>query len=436
MKRTTLTLLAAMSTTVVLAACSDENSGGGDGGNAKADEDPKTAVMQAFENTNDAKTQTTTMSLDVDEELIRKALDASASGGASATDQANLQNFAELLPKTKVTIAQHSRDQALAEEKDLKDLDTAMTLHVGEGKVEIRMVEGGMYMRADVDKLGQETGLFTADQLRMGITGGQSVPADDPNMQFLNKALEGEWIGITPEKMNELVGENGMSLEDLTKDATGAQADISPEKQAEIQQDLKGFMDKHGEFTKEGDNVRVSIPVEKSWDDFAAIVNKSVTDPSEKMPALDEDTKKAIKDDAKAFIDIGLDGDQLKSMKVDFRQFVDWIDPESMEASDREEYQQLKDQLGDSPLGMTVDYTQGDAPAKPDQFAEVPQEMLDASQSGMGNPGAPVPPADAAQPSTAAEPPAGGEGLSEEEMAELDELIAELEQQQAEASNG
>ncbi|OLT38094.1 hypothetical protein BJF82_09100 [Kytococcus sp. CUA-901] len=74
MKRTTLTLLAAMSTTVVLAACSDENTGGGDGGNAKADDDPKAAVLEAFEKTNGTKDMSTTMSLDIDQDLIRKAM--------------------------------------------------------------------------------------------------------------------------------------------------------------------------------------------------------------------------------------------------------------------------------------------------------------------------------------------------------------------------
>ena len=436
MKRTTLTLLAAMSTTVVLAACSDENTGGGDGGNAKADDDPKAAVMEAFEKTNGAKDMSTTMSLDIDQDLIRKAM--SSSGTMTAQDQQMVDKVAELLPKSKITVAQHSRDQALAEEKDVKDLDTAMTFHIGEGKVEVRMIEGGMYMRADVDKLGQETGLFTADQLKMQLTGGQSVSADDPTMQFMNKALGGEWVGITPEKMYELVGEDGMSLEDLTQGSTGG-ADISPEKQAEIQQDLEGFMDEHGEFTKDGDNIRVSVPIEKGWDDFAAIVNKSITDPAEKMPNLTEDTKKNIKDGAKGYIDIALDGDQLKTLKVDFSQVVDWVDEASLDETQKQDFAEAKEQLGDGPLGMTFDYTQGDAPTKPDQFAEVPQELLDASQQSTFNPGAPPQPGTTqpgTEPSAASPSQDSPAGLSEEEMAELVELIAEMEKQQAEASNG
>ncbi len=425
MKRTSMTLIAAMSTTLVLAACSDDNSGGGEGNNAKADSDPKAAVMQAFDNANGAKDQSATISMDIDEATLKNLM--SSTGADTQQDAMMMDKVTQLLPKTKITVNQHSRDQALAEEKDLKDLDTAFTVHLGEGKIEVRQVEGGMYMRADVDKIGQETGLFTADQLKMQLTGGGSASANDPAVQFMTKALSGEWVGITPEKMNELAEKQGFSLEEMSKQATGTE--FSAEQQAKLQKDLKGLMDKHGEFTKDGDTVRVALPIEKSWDDFAKVVNEYAQDADDKMPMLDEDTKKAIKDDAKGYVDVVLDGDQLKGLKLDFSQFTDWIDESSMEAKDKAEFTKVKEQLGDKPLGFSIDYSGGETPAKPDQFTEVPQELLDsaASQGGAMAPGGSAGTQPGAAPSGAGTDPSQMEGMSEEEMAEFEKLMEEME---------
>lgn len=384
MKRTTLTLLAAMSTTVVLAGCNEDNGGGG--GSAQADSDPKAAVSQAFDKANEAKDQTATISLDSSSESLKKLTESSDFSTLSSDDRMAVEKVTELLPKSRITVSTHSRDQALSEEKDAKDLDTAMTLHIGEGKVEFRQVEGGMYMRADVDKIGQETGLFTADQLKMGLTGGSGAPADDPSMQFLTKALSGEWVGVSSEQVESELQKQGLTLEDLTKEATGG-TEVSAQQQLKMQQDLKTFMDEHGEFTREGDVVHVAVPVEESWDDFAAIVNQNITDPSEKLPTLTEENKKAIKDDAKATIDVTLDGDQLKGLDLDFTQVKDFVDPASLDATEKKDYDEFVQQVGDGPLGLKIEYGQEGAPAKPDQFTEVPQELLDAgaaSATGAG----------------------------------------------------
>ncbi|WP_462417489.1 hypothetical protein [Kytococcus sp. Marseille-QA3725] len=384
MKRTSMMLIAAMGTTAVLAGCGDDEKSGG--GEEQGASDPKASVMQALDASAEAKDMTTTMSLDTDAETLNGLMEASdsSSGSGAAQDTQSQEKAVELLPKSKVTVTQHSRDKALGEEKDAKDLDSTVSFQIGEGTVEVRQVEGGLYFRADVDKIGQETGLFTADQLRSGLS-GSGASSDDPSMEFLEKALEGEWVGVSPEKMEEFAKEQGVDLDSLMTQSTGT--DLSAEKQAELQKDLKGFMDEHGEFTEAGDHVRVALPIEESWDDFATIVNKYQADGSEEMPKLDADAKKAIKDDAKGYIDLEVDGEELKGMNLDFTQVTDWVDVEEMDASKKQEFEDFKEQVSDGPLSLTVDYTDGEAPAKPDQFTEVPQELLDGGAAGAGGSG-------------------------------------------------
>lgn len=374
MKRTTMTVLAALGTTVALAGCGGDDSEGSKG----QEQDPKAAVMQAFEKESQAKDSVATMSLDVDSQALKNFVTTEGDALDGQT-QMVLDKMTELLPKSKVTISQHSRDQALGQEQDVKDLDSATTFHVGEATVEMRQVEGAYYLRADVEKLGQETGLFTADQVKMMANGGSSAAADDPSTQVLNDLVAGKWVGISAEQVEKMAKQQGVSVEELVQQSTEQQ--IPLDKQAQMRQDLKGFMDEHGEFTREGDVVKVAVPLEKSWNDFAAIANKYATDEADKMPKLDAETKKSLKDDAKGVMDVTLDGEELKGISMDFRQVTDWVDPSSLDATEKKDMEEFEQKLGDSPLTMKTEYGQGDAPAKPDQFTEVPQQLLDQSAS-------------------------------------------------------
>lgn len=372
---------------VLLAGCGGDEEGGS---TAKSDEskaekvdekeqdDPKATLMDALEKSQQAQDLTTVMKLDTSSELLRALQDESGSTDPSA------DKFMDLLPKSSLTVHQFSRDEALAEEQDPQDLDTDMVLQLGSAKVEIRMVEGGLYARADVEKLGQETGLFSADELRSSL--GQA-PSGDPTAQLAHDLLAGKWVGMTAEQV-EAAG-----LTETLEQSVAGQSEVAtdPAQQQAMLKDLEGLVDEHGEFTRDGDVITAALPVEKSWDDFAKVVNKYNPDAAEdeKMPMLDDEARQRIKDDATAEIEFTVQDGDLTGTTIDLAQFTGWIDESSLEDDEKQEFAEVKKSFDEGPLKI-VSETQIDqgAPTAPDSFTEVPQELVDGMAQGAQQPGA------------------------------------------------
>lgn len=182
MRRILATLL---TSALFLSAC-----GGSDSGPDPAD-DPKGALQSAIEALGDYEGMTVVASLNTD----AASLVASSEGSLTA-DQAQ-------------TIVDSSLSFTAREGDTPEDAQVEIVADIAGDKAELRVVEGTVYVRADVRDLVARFG-GDPDDLDQGLQGAP------PQFNFLQAGLEGEWIGIEgAQEFAEQFGGTTPSDEDL-----------------------------------------------------------------------------------------------------------------------------------------------------------------------------------------------------------------------------
>lgn len=168
--------------------------GGCAGAGPDAKENPKEALISAFEKLPEREGHEITLSLDATVESLQ-ALGSSQPGGTGMSDDDAakiLESQIQVLTKGKGPDAQIEMVATIAGEEDLT----------------IKVVDQNLYLQADAEGLAQT---FGADPAELEQAAKQ---ADAQGLDFVRPALEGEWIAITGfQELQEQLG--GPSQEEM-----------------------------------------------------------------------------------------------------------------------------------------------------------------------------------------------------------------------------
>jgi hypothetical protein len=220
-------------TTLLLAACAGTE-------NTSASDDPKGALVDALRNLTEAEGLTQTIRVesdtdslvalgdgDLDAETADKILDSSIT--ASGTQAENPEDSSSQIL---VTIA-------------------------GNEDLEMRFVEGDLYMRADIASI-LET--FGQDPAELEAMAGQLQA--QPGLEWVEDAMAGDWVML----------ENAMELSQQMGAAAGATT-FSGEQQKQLVNDLLRTVEQNATVTSEGDDdagehIRASLPLKDTLQDL------------------------------------------------------------------------------------------------------------------------------------------------------------------------
>ncbi|WP_040161392.1 hypothetical protein [Nigerium massiliense] len=267
------------------------------GGNP-APADPKEALAQAATNTGQGKDLTSTFRFDTTQEDLTKAMDAmNSTASASPSSSSNKQmqtTLAKVLPKLTMKVSMHSRGAELNHEKDPANLDGAFQLAVDGKAVDLTWLEKRAFAKADVDGIGQATGLFTGDQVRMAANDQAS------SKPWITPLIDGKWVELDSESVQKALQQ--------------AQASASPQATpttdpAKVQ---AAFMD-NSEVTKvDDDTYKVVTDAKKLLPALAAV------DPNDKFTDEQaQDAVKKIKDGANLDTTVDLADGKISRVVVD-----------------------------------------------------------------------------------------------------------------------
>lgn len=172
--------------------------------------DPKPTVDEALNAVGTQQQATVTVKVDTTSEYLSKLVEASQSGG-SQSDAATASAL-RLIPKISFTSATRAREGTLQQATTLDKMDLAIKLAVGDKPVEFVVVNGKGFLRADVDGIGQESGLFTGMQVRLML---DSLP---DAKSWMTDLVDGKWMQLDEASMARLIAQ-----------ATQAQSTASPQ---------------------------------------------------------------------------------------------------------------------------------------------------------------------------------------------------------------
>ena len=189
--------LATVAAAVALAGCT-------------AGADPKQTVDEALKAVGNQQQATVTVKVDTTSDDLNKLVQASQSG--SSQSDAATASVLRLIPKLSITSATRAREGTLQQATTLDKMDFAVKLAVGDKPVEFVVVNGKGFLRADVDGIGQESGLFTGMQVRLML---DSLP---DAKSWMTDLVDGKWMQLDEGSMATLIAQ-----------ATQAQATASPQ---------------------------------------------------------------------------------------------------------------------------------------------------------------------------------------------------------------
>jgi hypothetical protein len=267
-------------------------------GGDDAAENPQGSLNDAVEALSEYEGVTITLSIDsTSDDLV-----ALSEGGLTAEQ-------AQQILDSSFTMSSTTAD-------DPEDAEAEFSLDIAgrEGSVEVKFVEGTMYLRADVAGLMD---MFGGDSSQLDAFRQQA--GSQPGFEFVGPALDGEWIALTG--FNQLLEQAGASQNDLT----GAQ-----------QKAIDGFAQALREDTeveagdKDGPGTNLVVTANLR-DVYQALLDlqASLGEAAGEMPAL-EDVP-----DENVTIDTWVDGDRLTQVQVDLTQFKDFPEAEFPEGVDQ-----------------------------------------------------------------------------------------------------
>lgn len=165
---------------------------------------PKQTLSDALTKTSGGAHQTVTMKLDTTADDLRKAIEAAASDG-DASALSGVEPFIAIVPKVAITTSVHAHEGDLNQPLGLESSDLAFSIAVDGKPLEVRWVDSALFLRADVEGLGQATGLFTATQVKMMV--GQFTN----QFPWVANLIDGDWMTLdeaTSAKIVDFLKEN------------------------------------------------------------------------------------------------------------------------------------------------------------------------------------------------------------------------------------
>jgi hypothetical protein len=260
---------------------------GGSGGPDPA-EDPKGALVSAFDGLKTGD-QTITFTVATTPEALNALASENGGAGMAAED-------AQKILDSSLTISSEG------EGEDAKAQILA-NIAGNDGAVEIRVLGGDFYIRADVAGLMEQFGADTS-QLDTVAQG-----AEAQGLTFVRPAINGEWLAIK-------------GLQDQLSQLTGGQTPTMDQQQFVTK--LTDTIQSKATVTSEGDDDQgthlvVKLPIRDIYTEFvgqlqalggAIPTGAELPDPSE-VP--DEDVS----------VDVWVDGDSLSQIELDFLQFAE-----------------------------------------------------------------------------------------------------------------
>ncbi len=176
-KRVVLPALA-LSGALLLAGCS-----------AAAPATPKQAVSDAVTKTGSGKDSSVSFKLDTTADDLTKLVTA-ASSSESAQSKQQLAVITKIVPKLAMKAAVHSNGADLNTEKSPDKLDGSFSVSVDGKPAEFLWIGAQPYLHADVEGIGQATGLFTSTQVKM-LTDSAAT-----QFPWINDVVDGKWVTL------------------------------------------------------------------------------------------------------------------------------------------------------------------------------------------------------------------------------------------------
>lgn len=205
--RTSLILPAVAAAGLVFAGCS-------------APVTPEKALADAFAKTGEGSSATVTMKLDTTAEDLATFIEA-ASADQSATSMQQLDVVSAIVPKLAITTAVKAHSGNLDSVTTPEKADLAFTVSVDGKPLEVRWVDSQIFLHADVEGLGQATGLFTATQVKM-MAGQLSA-----QLPWLTDVIDGKWVTLDKESSAKLIAK---TQEQVASAQPSAQPSVDPVK--------------------------------------------------------------------------------------------------------------------------------------------------------------------------------------------------------------
>ncbi len=159
---------------------------------------PEQALADAFAKTGESSSATVTMKLDTTAEDLTTLIEA-ASRDTSAPAMQQLDVVTAIVPKLALTTAVKARSGSLNSALTPEAADAAFTVSVDGKPLEVRWVDSQFFLHADVEGIGQATGLFTATQVKMMAT---QLSAQLP---WLTDVINGDWVGLDKDSSAKLI---------------------------------------------------------------------------------------------------------------------------------------------------------------------------------------------------------------------------------------
>lgn len=181
---------------------------------------PEQALADALAKTGQRSSATVTMRLDTTAEDLAKLVEAgSTTPDAPAIPQ--LDVVTAIVPKLAITTAvrAHSGDLNSAITPD--QADVAFTVSVDGKPLEVRWVDSQLFLHADVEGIGQATGLFTATQVKM--MAGQLTTT----LPWITDVINGGWVTLDKDTSAKVIAK---AQEQATSAEPTAQPSVDPVK--------------------------------------------------------------------------------------------------------------------------------------------------------------------------------------------------------------
>lgn len=151
---------------------------------------PKQVMGDALTKTGQGKNMTVTMKLDTTADDLKKLVTAMGDSGATDQSAQTIEAITSIVPKVAVKTSLHSNGGDLNVETDPSKIDGSFAITVDSKPLEVLWVKSKAYLHADVDGIGQATGLFTGTQVKMMAASAAKT------MPWITPLVEGKWVAI------------------------------------------------------------------------------------------------------------------------------------------------------------------------------------------------------------------------------------------------
>ena len=181
---------------------------------------PEKALADAFAKTGEGSSATITMKVDTTAEDLTKLIET-GSRNSSAPAMQQLDVITAIVPKLAITTAVKAHSGNLNSGISPDKADMAYSISVDGKPLEVRWVDSQFFLKADVEGIGQATGLFTATQVKM-MAGQLSA-----QLPWITDVINGGWVALDKDSSAKVIAK---AQEQAASAQPSAQPSIDPVK--------------------------------------------------------------------------------------------------------------------------------------------------------------------------------------------------------------